>query len=214
MSITYPRLSKVWRSSFLVLLAICAVTALSLPAYAASIHGEAPSGVTGGRSCSAPGDESDPACGGASDPSGSDPAVASATPPPPLDTADKCNQPFLGLEPWYEYMPKELVDPAEDPAHACEVKCFNIFQLSVPNDCGQRRSDIPGVLLAVIDDLLRIIGVVAIGFVFYGAFKYVESRGNPEKTAQAQSTIINALAGTGIAMVAVGFIAFLGNQLG
>lgn len=131
-----------------------------------------------------------------------DPIVAATAP----DQADKCNQRFFGLVPWYNYMEGEL--DAE-----CNVRCFNIFQQSVPNDCGQRRSDIPGVLLALIDNLLRIAGLVAIAFIFAGAFKYIESRGNPEKTAQAQSTIINALVGLVIAMVAVGFVAFLGSKL-
>jgi hypothetical protein len=50
--------------------------------------------------------------------------------------------------------------------------------------------------------------------VLIGAFQYVGSRGNAERTASAQSTIISALTGLAVALVAVAFVAFLGNRLG
>jgi hypothetical protein len=129
------------------------------------------------------------------------------------DTADACANKanpggFFGLEPWYAFMPDELSAPPN-----CDVKCFNIFIQNQANECGQKGSDIPGVLLAVVDDLLRISGLVAIAFIIMGAFQYVASRGNPEKTAQAQSTIISALTGLAVALVAVALVSFIGSQL-
>lgn len=117
-----------------------------------------------------------------------------------------CGHSFFGLEPWFQYMGNEL-----DPT-TCDVKCFNFTDQSVKNDCGQTASDVPAILLAIIDDLLRIAGLAAVGFVFYGAFKYVGSQGNPETTAQAQSTIINALIGVAIASIAVLVVNFIGSQ--
>ena len=103
---------------------------------------------------------------------------------------------FFGLIPWYQYI--------NDAKHfkGCDVTNFNIF------------SDTPLVLLAVVDDLLKIAGLVALAFVFYGAIRYVASQGNPEDTANAQSTIINALLGMAIAIVSVAFVSFLGHRLG
>jgi hypothetical protein len=69
-------------------------------------------------------------------------------------------------------------------------------------------------LLAVVDDLLRIAGIVAVAFVLYGAFRYTASQGDPEQTGKAQSTIINALIGMAVATVAIAFISFLGDQIG
>jgi hypothetical protein len=69
------------------------------------------------------------------------------------------------------------------------------------------------VLLAVVDSLLRVAGIVAVAFVLVGAFRYISSSGNPEETARAQSTIINALIGVAIAVVSIAFVVFLGNQL-
>jgi len=136
----------------------------------------------------------------------------------PLSTfaATTCNRTFFGLRTWYYYMPKELGQPqrGDTPADPCAVRCFNIFLQKQPNDCGQKASDIPAIILAIVDDLLRIAGLVAVVFVLIGSFEFIGSRGNAERTASAQSTVIGALVGLAISMVAVGLVAFIGNQLG
>lgn len=133
---------------------------------------------------------------------------------PAQTTVQQCKHDFLGLEPWYQYIGVEL-----DSSGTCEVKCFNIFDqgggVGQPaNTCGQTKSDIPLILLAVIDDLLRIAGLAAVAFVIYGAFEYVGSQGNSEVTARAQSMILNALIGLAIATTAIVIVNFLGNNLG
>ncbi len=127
---------------------------------------------------------------------------------------DSCQKvTFIGLEPWYHFLPAGEIDDGTYH-HKCDVRCFNIVDTNPPNSCGQIKSDVPYVLIAVIDDLLRIAGLVAVGFVLFGAFKYVGSQGSPEGTAQAQSTVINALIGLAITSIAVVLVNFLGNSLG
>lgn len=116
-----------------------------------------------------------------------------------LDPCQKGHD-FFGLLPWYHYL---KIDPT-----TCNIKTFTLL----PG--GGQTSDVPLVLLAVIDDLLRIAALVAIGYVLYGAFRYVASQGDPESTARAQSTIINALIGMAVAILAVALVSFLGGQLG
>ncbi len=146
-------------------------------------------------------------------------AAAAALPAPVTvaDITDQCNKGFLGLKPWYYFMPKELGVPAKGNLQKddCGIRCFNLFPQDAhkPNECGQTQSDIPGIALVLIDNLLRIAGLVAVAFIIIGAFQYVASRGNAERTAQAQSTIINALTGLIIALVAVAFVSFLGKSL-
>ena len=108
---------------------------------------------------------------------------------------------FLGLKAWYYYLPNNDFD-------GCSIRDFTFL----PTSSGQ--ADLPLILLAIVDDLLTIVGIVAIAFVVIGAFRYVTSQGNPEETARAQSTIINALLGTAIAIVATVFVNFLGQTLG
>lgn len=122
---------------------------------------------------------------------------------PLLNTfAETCKpKSFFGLDPWYKYI--------NDGTHfsGCDVIKFHFFP---GKDHG---SDIPLVLLVIVDDLLRIAAIVAVAFVIVGAIKLIASQGNPEDTAQAQSTIINALIGLAVCMVAVAFISFVGNRL-
>ena len=70
------------------------------------------------------------------------------------------------------------------------------------------------VLLAIIDILMRIVGLVALGFIVFGGIKYVTSQGSPEGTKDAQGTVINALIGVGIATIAVAVVSFLGSRIG
>lgn len=116
-----------------------------------------------------------------------------------LDTCQKSD--FFGLVPWYHYLPTSDFS-------GCSIRNFNLLP-----GAGQT-SDVPLVLLAVIDDLLRVAALVAIGFVLYGAFQLVTSQGEAEATARARTTIINALIGMAVAILAVALVSFLGAKLG
>lgn len=67
--------------------------------------------------------------------------------------------------------------------------------------------------LAVVDMLLRVAGLIAIGFIFYGAIGFITSQGNPEDAAKARGTAIDALVGLAITMVAIVFVQFVGKSL-
>ncbi|HEY5442185.1 MAG TPA: hypothetical protein VIJ68_01455 [Candidatus Saccharimonadales bacterium] len=120
----------------------------------------------------------------------------------PYAAQSGCEKQFFGLTPWYAYL------PASD-FQGCDIHDFTFFPTSSTS-----LGDVPLVLLAVVDDLLRIAGIVAVGFVVYGAVQYIASQGSPDATSKAQSTIINALLGLAIAVLATAFVAFLGNKLG
>jgi len=115
-----------------------------------------------------------------------------------------CEKHFLGLNPWYHYLSH---DSADDAINKCSVK-FNLL----PN--AGAPSDAPLVIIAVIDDLLRIAGIVAVVFVISGAIRYITSDGNPEKLGKARETVLNALIGLAVALTAIAFVSFLGNKLG
>jgi hypothetical protein len=117
-----------------------------------------------------------------------------------LDACQKGHD-FLGLIPWYHY----LSTPDKLDPRTCEIKHFEVLGSN---------SDIPLVLLAIVDDLLRIAALVAIGFVIAGAIRLITSQGNPEDTGKAQNTIVNALVGLAIAIIAAAFVSFLGHKLG
>jgi len=114
-----------------------------------------------------------------------------------------CEKHFLTLVTWYHYLPD-----GDFPNGQCDIRNFHIFPKS------GSPSDIPLVLAAVIDDLLQIAGLIALGFVIYGAIKYTASQGSPDATSAAQGTVINALIGLAISLTAIVFVNFIGNALG
>jgi TRAP-type C4-dicarboxylate transport system permease small subunit len=66
----------------------------------------------------------------------------------------------------------------------------------------------------VIDILLRLVGLVAFGYVIYGGFLYLTSQGEPDRTKAALGTLLNAVIGIVIAMFAAAIVSFIGNRLG
>ena len=150
---------------------------------------------------------------------------------PSSTTSPNC-QPttFFGLVPWYQYLkvnpqyinvnPQNLkVNPQpsgkQQGTLICQV-CFNVLGTQTLNaNCSQSQtSDISLVLLAVVDDLLRLAGIIAIAMVLYASVTFIISQGEPEAVARARSSIINALIGAAIAMVAVVLVSYIGSQLG
>ena len=68
--------------------------------------------------------------------------------------------------------------------------------------------------LAIIEILLVVAGVIAVIMVMVGGFKYVISQGVPEKIANAKMTIINALLGAVIAIIASQVVGYIGGAFG
>lgn len=110
-----------------------------------------------------------------------------------------CSEPqFFGLRTWYHYL---------DTDSQCNIVNFNVIG-------GTSGSDFMLIAIAIVDDLLRIAGLVAIGFIIYGGILYVTSQGSPDQTSKAQGTIQNALVGLVFAIIAVSIVTFLGDRLG
>ena len=125
-------------------------------------------------------------------------------------TADSCKKhDFFGLAPWYHYLPdKDFGVNLSGQNYPCDINAN--FSLLPSNGSG----DLPLIGLAIVDDLLRQAGILAVAFIIYGGIQYIASQGNAEKTARAQATVLNALVGLAIAMIAIAFVSFLGNKLG
>ena len=109
--------------------------------------------------------------------------------------AAACSKPsFFGIPAWYQYLKL-------DPAAGCQVTSFN------------PPGDLILVALAVVDMLLHLAGLAAVVYVIYGGIQYTLSQGNPDATSKAQSAILNALIGLALAVVAIGFVSFLGKRI-
>lgn len=101
---------------------------------------------------------------------------------------------FLGIIPsWYHYLNFD---------DACNVVI----------DFKGHPADFWLIGLGIIDILLRVAGMVAVGFVIAGGFRFVLSQGEPENVKHARNSIINALIGVAIAVTASAIVAFVGAQ--
>lgn len=118
-----------------------------------------------------------------------------------------CSSPLpqekYGFPTWYKYL-QGYVDPTVPD------KCtpFNQANFDLTN-----LDSLAGIGLAVIEILLRVAAIVAIGYIVYGGFQYLVSQGEPDRAASAKNTILNALIGLVIAIFANVIVVFIGTSL-
>jgi hypothetical protein len=92
----------------------------------------------------------------------------------------------LGLRPWYA----GLVDSNCDIDHS-QFEGEEKLQASIWK-----------IVLNVASDVLAIVGYLAICFVIWGGYQYMMARGDPGMVAKGKKTIVNALVGLAICMLA------------
>jgi hypothetical protein len=98
---------------------------------------------------------------------------------------------FFGLPTWYKYL-----------------SCGNGTVPQITNI-----NDVWLILAAIIEALVRIAGLIAVFYVIYGGIQLMISRGEPDKFAQARSTIINAVVGVAIAILAASAVNFVAKRI-
>ena len=103
------------------------------------------------------------------------------------------NAPLLGFPTWYQYL------PSVDGSNPCAPQISKL-------------TDIWLIAAAIIEILLRVAAIAAVVFVIWGGVTYITSQGEPDKTAQARKTIINALAGLTIAVAAAALVTFIAGR--
>jgi hypothetical protein len=103
----------------------------------------------------------------------------------------------------------------DDGQGGCKIRQFESGNVLGTDQAGGKTAS-PFLLigLAILQDLVRVAALVAVGFVIFGGFKYITSQGAPEDTKEALKTIINALIGLAFAILAAGIVGFIGSKLG
>lgn len=123
----------------------------------------------------------------------------------PLTSAVSCdvNKTILGIPTWYKNLEGEEISG----------KCVPKLGNSGDEPTKRIGTALP-IGLAVLEAMLTLGGLVAVVMVFAGAFKYVLSQGEPDKSAGARKTVINAMIGLVILIVATRVVSFIGGRLG
>jgi hypothetical protein len=138
-----------------------------------------------------------------------------------LETAARCIQDqrkkFLGILPtWYVYVKDYgvIISGVSDTNHQ-----FSCGFTDTDRGTGEEllvtlREHAVQVVLALIDILIRLGGIVAVVFIMLGGYKYITSQGDGNGTKQAMTTIINAAIGLVIVIFASAIVSFVGGRLG
>lgn len=110
---------------------------------------------------------------------------------------DSCNAGFLGFPAWYRGLTNG----------DCSMKS--------PSDFGNDglSTFIWIIVLNIIDIALMMVGYLSVGFMLYGGFLMLTSRGKPNDIAEAQVTIRNAVIGLVISFGSVAVVNFIAGGL-
>jgi hypothetical protein len=101
---------------------------------------------------------------------------------------------FLNFPTWYQYLPGTRTS----------------------SSCTPQLSSLSGIWLivaAVIEILLRLAAILAVGVIIYAGIEYMTSQGNPERTNRAQGTIIGAAVGLAIAILSAVIVTFIAGSI-
>ncbi len=103
---------------------------------------------------------------------------------------------ILGFPTWYKYLEGETT--------LAGGRCTPIFNF--PDDIG-------AILLALFEIILRVGALIAIGFVIYAGFQLMLAQGEPDRIKGARSTIINALIGLVITLLATAIVNLISGTI-
>lgn len=79
--------------------------------------------------------------------------------------------------------------------------------LACKSDCNTR--DLPLIIQSVTTTLLGVIGALSVLMIIVGGLRYVISGGDPKKTADAKNTIVYAVIGVVVAIMAYAIVKFI-----
>jgi len=108
---------------------------------------------------------------------------------------------FFGLPTWYKYLKTNSAKDLTTGNNTCDVQIESL-------------SDIWLIVAAVIEALLRVAALLSVVFVMYGGVSYILSQAEPEKTKKALGTIINAVIGLAITIIAASVVSFVASRFG
>ncbi len=122
--------------------------------------------------------------------------VSAATPLHNVAAAGPCGKDvgvadFLGLKSW--------------------DSCLTKDSLGVPQI--SKLSDIWLIVIALLEDAIKVAGYTAAGFVIWGGIKYIKSQGDPGQINEARQVIYNALFGLLLAMISVAIVNFVAGAI-
>lgn len=75
--------------------------------------------------------------------------------------------------------------------------------------CSGTSDQLPEVIQGILNAIILILGIVAVVFIIIGGVKYMTSTGNSEKTKEARNTILYAVIGLIVCVLAFAIVNFV-----
>jgi ABC-type Fe3+ transport system permease subunit len=101
---------------------------------------------------------------------------------------------LLKFPTWYEYLPVNTAN------NTCSPMINNI-------------DDVWLIVAAVIEILLRVAAIMAVGFIIYGGIQFTISQGDPQQTNAAKGTLTAAVVGLVICLIATIVITYVAESI-
>lgn len=73
---------------------------------------------------------------------------------------------------------------------------------------------LPSLIAGIVNAALLLVGVIALGFIVYGGFKYIMSRGEESEVTAAKNTITYAVLGVLFVGAAYAIVSFVFRAIG
>ncbi|MDO4986944.1 MAG: pilin [Candidatus Saccharibacteria bacterium] len=107
---------------------------------------------------------------------------------------EDCNKNLFGMRPWYA----GLAVQSPETNNKCTV--------GTPATDEDIATMVWIIILNIMTDISVIIGYLALGFVIYGGYLYILAGGDPGKVAKGKKTLIGAVIGIAISLLASGIV--------
>lgn len=92
---------------------------------------------------------------------------------------------------------------------------FSFGQFKIPDPpAGIPNAPLPSLIAQIIKIFLLLVGVIALGFIVYGGFRYITSRGDEREVQEAKDTITYAVIGILVIGLAYAIVAFVFGAIG
>lgn len=106
---------------------------------------------------------------------------------------------FLGFPTWYKYLVGVRAESAVSDVSTCVVRITSI-------------NDTWLIVAAIIEILLRLGALVAVGFIIMGGIQFVTAEGQSDKAKKAIGTVVSACIGLAITVVATAAVTFVAGR--
>ena len=122
------------------------------------------------------------------------------------DSSDReCKSSFLGFPAWFDGLPRK--------EGTCDIEMTMAADGDGEASKNNLQTFIFTIALNVIEIGLRVVGLLAVGYIIYGGFKYLTSAGSADRVTAGRKLIQNALIGLVLSIMSVAIVNLVSSNI-